>query len=188
MLLANLTFSMSFASFATLQSQKEEGSKRPLKTAEDYPKIRSLAARRDPEIAIEVTLADAAGEPPIWRYALGLRQETRGYRQPSFTYERVWKGKSQILDRPQKEDEQDRDRLTQTFLEQINVNVEFRDIVRFFQAVTYLHLVPQLLRFADSIQGRLLEDDPFGQGFLERVLLKRMRKPGGRVFQRCRKH
>ena len=45
----------------------------------------------------------------------------------------------------------------------------FRDVVRFFQSVTYLHLVPQLLRFADSIQGRMLENDPFGQGFLERV-------------------
>ena len=32
-----------------------------------------------------------------------------------------------------------------------------------------MHLVPQLLRFADSIQGRIVEDDPFGQGFLERV-------------------
>ena len=27
----------------------------------------------------------------------------------------------------------------------------------------------QLLRFADSIQGRIVEEDPFGQGFLERV-------------------
>ena len=61
------------------------------------------------------------------------------------------------------------DRLTQTFLEQINVNADFREIARFLQTVTYLHLVPQLLRFADSIQGRIVEDDPFGQGFLERV-------------------
>lgn len=145
------------------------GLQKAVKDRGGLSKIRSLAARRDPEIAIEVTLSEGAGEPPSWRYALGLRQETRGYRQPYLTHERVWKGKSQILNRPQKEDEQDRDRLTQTFLEQINVNAEFREIVRFFQAVTYLHLVPQLLRFAESIQGRVLEDDPFGQGFLERV-------------------
>lgn len=29
--------------------------------------------------------------------------------------------------------------------------------------------MPQLLRFADSFQGKLLEDDPFGQDFLEQL-------------------
>ncbi len=45
----------------------------------------------------------------------------------------------------------------------------FREVVLFLRDITYLHLVPQLLRFADSIQGRIVEDDPFGQGFLERI-------------------
>ena len=145
------------------------GLQKAVKDRGGVSKIRSLAARRDPEIAIEVHLADVAGEPPIWRYALGLRQETRGYRQPYVTHEKVWKQNQQVLNRPSAEEQKDRDRLTQTFLEQINVNGEFRDVVRFFQAITYLHVVPQLLRFADSIQGRVLEDDPFGQGLLERL-------------------
>ena len=118
---------------------------------------------------MEIHLAEGAGEPPTWRYALGLRQETRGYRLPYLTHERVWKGNQQILDRPNAEDRKDQDRLTQTFLEQINVNRDFREVVRFFQTATYLHVVPQLLRFADAIQGRVLEDDPFGQGLLERL-------------------
>lgn len=145
------------------------GLQKAVKDRGGVSKIRSLAARRDPEIAIAIHLADASDEPPIWRYELGLRQETRGYRQTYITHERVWQARKQLLDRPNKEDKKDQDRLTQTFLEQINVNSEFRDIVRFFQTITYLHLVPQLLRFADSIQGRVLEDDPFGQGFLERI-------------------
>jgi predicted ATPase len=132
-------------------------------------KIRSLAARQDPEISIDIHLADGSDGPAKWRYELGLRQEQRGKRQTLITHERVWQADHQILDRPNAEDKKDRDRLTQTFLEQINANSDFRDIVRFFQTVTYLHLVPQLLRFADSIQGRVLEDDPFGQGFLERI-------------------
>lgn len=145
------------------------GLQKAVKDRGGVSKIRSLAARRDPEIAIEVHLAAIAGEPPIWRYALGLRQETRGYRQPYVTHERVWKQSRQLLDRPSTEEKRDRDRLTQTFLEQINVNGDFREVVRFFQAITYLHVVPQLLRFADSIQGHILEDDPFGQGLLERL-------------------
>ena len=145
------------------------GLQKAVKDRGGVSKIRSLAARQDPEIAMEIHLAEGAGEPPTWRYALGLRQETRGYRQPYITHERVWKENQQILDRPNAEDRKDQDRLTQTFLEQINVNRDFREVVRFFQAVTYLHVVPQLLRFADAIQGRILEDDPFGQGLLERL-------------------
>ncbi len=145
------------------------GLQKAVKNRGGISKLRCLAARRDPEIAIEVHLASTAEAPPTWRYALGLKQETRGYRQPYLAYEHVWKDGVQILNRPLPEDTHDHDRLTQTFLEQINVNVEFRELMRFFQDVTYLHLVPQLLRFADTIQGRMLEDDPFGQGFLDRV-------------------
>lgn len=145
------------------------GLQKAVKDRGGVSKIRSLAARQDPEIAMEIHLAEGAGEPPTWRYALGLRQETRGYRLPYLTHERVWKGNQQILDRPNAEDRKDQDRLTQTFLEQINVNRDFREVVRFFQTATYLHVVPQLLRFADAIQGRVLEDDPFGQGLLERL-------------------
>ena len=145
------------------------GLQKAVKDRGGVSKIRSLAARSDPEIAIEVHLTDKAGEPPKWRYALGLRQESRGHRLTYLTYERIWNESKQILNRPDDKDKKDKERLTQTYLEQINANADFRDLVRFFQAVTYLHLVPQLLRFAGSLQGRILEDDPFGQGFLERL-------------------
>ena len=80
------------------------GLQKAVKDRGGVSKIRSLAARRDPEIGIEVHLADAAGEPPAWRYALGLRQETRGHRQPYVTHERVWKQSQQILNRPSAEE------------------------------------------------------------------------------------
>ena len=145
------------------------GLQKAVKDRGGVSKIRCLAARQDPEIEIEIHLADNAESPETWRYAIGIRQEPRGYRQPFLTHECVWKDDKQILNRPDADDKKDRQRLTQTFLEQINVNANFRDIVHFLQNITYLHLVPQLLRFADSIQGRVVEDDPFGQGFLERI-------------------
>ena len=162
------------------------GFQKAVKDRGSVSKIRCLAARRDPKIAIEVHLADHAKPQTTWRYALEFRQETRGYRRTLLTYERVWKNGQQLLNRPNEDDEKDEYRLTQTFLEQINVNAEFRDIARCFQTITYLHLVPQLLRFADLIQGRVVEDDPFGQGFLERIAKtpertrrSRLRKIGG---------
>ncbi len=145
------------------------GLQKALKDRGGVSKIRNLAARVDPEISIEVHLSDSPDATPTWSYALGIRQSTRGHRRAYVSFERVWKGSSQVLDRPDTQDRDDTDRLTQTYLEQINTNGDFRDVARFFKSVTYLHLVPQLLRHANSLQGRVLEDGPFGQGFLERV-------------------
>ena len=145
------------------------GLQKAIKDRGGVSKLRSLAARKDPEIAVEIALGDQVGEAPLWRYALGIRQGERGRRLPFVSYERVWSGETQIVARPNDEDQADPQRLTQTYLEQIGSNADFRDVSQFLQAVTYLHLVPQLLRHADQIQGRIMEDDPFGQAFLERI-------------------
>jgi predicted ATPase len=57
--------------------------------------------------------------------------------------------------------------LTQTWLEQVNVNKEFRELADAFSSVRYLHLVPQLVREPDRSVGRV--NDPFGGDFLEQV-------------------
>lgn len=145
------------------------GLQKAIKDRGGVSKVRSLAARRDPVISIEVELAESADDEAIWRYSLGIRQMARGLRLPQVDFERVWHRDTQVLDRPDSDDITDAARLTQTHLEQIGANAEFRDVVKFLQSATYLHLVPQLLRFADQIQGRIVTDDPFGQGFLERV-------------------
>ena len=54
-------------------------------------------------------------------------------------------------------------------MEQINVNRPFRQVADFFDSVTYLHLVPQLVRHGTEIGGNRMENDPFGQGFLEKI-------------------
>lgn len=145
------------------------GFQKAVKDRGGVSKIRCLAARQDPEIVIEIHIAETSNTSTKWRYILGFRQETRGHRRIYLTREGVWKDGEELLNRPDKDDNVDTERLTQTFLEQINMNAEFREIAQFLRNVTYLHLVPQLLRFADSIQGRIVEEDPFGQGFLERV-------------------
>lgn len=132
-------------------------------------KIRCLSARKDSEIVIGVSIADSGnGEIPKWRYEIGIKQEVRGRRQPYISYEKVWNSDGkQILNRPDQDDKKDAERLKQTYLEQVNNNQPFREIGQYFDKITYMHLVPQLLRHSDSIQGKVLEDDPFGQKFLE---------------------
>jgi predicted ATPase len=145
------------------------GLQKALKDRGGVSKVRSLSARKDPEIGIEIELADSADGPTLWRYELGIKQQTRALRLPFVSYEHVWTGGDQVLDRPDHADLADPARLTQTFLEQIGANSDFREVARFLQSITYLHLVPQLLRYADQLQGRTIEEDPFGQSFLERV-------------------
>ena len=131
--------------------------------------IRCLSARQAPEVAIEIHIADVPDAPAKWRYGVGFRQQPRGQRQTYITHERVWKEDKLLLNRPDENDNEDPDRLTQTALEQSAANAKFREIALFLRNVTYLHLVPQLIRFADAIQGKVIEDDPYGQGFLERI-------------------
>jgi predicted ATPase len=133
------------------------------------PKIRCLAARRESDVEIEVSLAETATEETSWRYAIGIKQEVRGHRNPYLTYEKVWEGDQQILNRPDTDDEKDRLRLTQTHLEQISLNQPFREISKFFDSVQYLHLIPQLIRYPSAFPGPGIPGDPYGQNFLVRV-------------------
>ncbi|MFN9406121.1 MAG: AAA family ATPase [Dolichospermum sp.] len=132
-------------------------------------KIRCLSVRQNLKIEIEVHLSDYSSHQPIWKYAIGITQQTRGYRQPILAYERVWKGNEIIVNRPDIEDEKDELRRTQTHLEQISANANFREIAKFFESVLYLHLVPQLLRYPEVFSGPGISEDPFGRSFLERI-------------------
>ena len=145
------------------------GFQKAVKDRGGVSKIRCLAALRDPEVAIEIHIADTVDGFATWRYELGFSQEPCGHRRTFLTHERVWQEGKLILDRPDSDDNEDPDRLTQTALEQSATNAKFREIGKYLRNVTYLHLVPQFIRFADAIQGKIIEDDPFGQGFLERV-------------------
>ena len=146
-------------------------------------KIRCLAAHRDPEIVIDFSLAKKQDDDPVWRYSIGIKQETRGYRQPILSFERVWKNNVQILNRPDSDDLKDTERLKQTFLEQVNANLDFREIARFLDTVNYIHMVPQLLQYSNYFPSSSLENDPFGQNFLIRVAKTNLRTQKSRLLQ-----
>jgi predicted ATPase len=145
------------------------GLQKAVKDRGGVPKIRCLLARRYSDIEIEIHISESYNHPPKWKYAIGIRQQKGGSNPPILSYERVWKENNQILDRPNHKDEEDKLRKTQTHLEQINANAEFRDIAKFFESVLYLHLVPQLLRYPEAFSGPVISEDPFGRSFLERI-------------------
>ena len=131
-------------------------------------RVRCLAARNynHGRVGIKLNL-QAADEGPSWVYELHFTAEPRGKRQPSVRRETVSKDGRTILERPDQDDKDDPERLTQTALEQVNANREFRPIAEFLKEVRYLHLVPQIIRDPELGQGR--QDDPFGGDFLVRL-------------------
>lgn len=126
--------------------------------------IRCLAARGHPDVTLRVNVGDTT-KPDIWRYELSLAGSRK--ERAVVKKEVVIKDGRVLLDRPNKDDVADPERLTQTWLEQVNVNKSFRPLVDFLESIQYLHLVPHLVRDPDRSIGR--KHDPFGGDFLERV-------------------
>lgn len=150
------------------------GLQKAVKDRGTIKKLRCLRARTSPDVGIDVTISDDSdGNVPLWKYSLSFNPEGTGSHRLLITREEVTRFvdgvATVLLSRPDMNDKKDDERLTQTAMEQIQANADFRELVEFFAKTTYLHVVPQLLKFADQIGGRRLEDDPFGQGFMERI-------------------
>jgi predicted ATPase len=154
----------------TVAQRDGGGLQKALKDRGGLSKLRSLHARSNPEVRIDVELSESIDvDVPTWRYALAFRGEGKGQHRVLVTEERVEHLGEVLIDRPGADDRSDPERLTQTYLEQTNNNQAFRALAEFFSETTYLHLVPQLLKHADDIGSRILENDPFGQGLLQRI-------------------
>lgn len=146
------------------------GLQKAVKERGGITKLRCLHHRKDSEVRLEISLAENFEVDAIsWHYILGFQPEGKGAQRILVTAEEVWKGDECLLARPKSGDKQDTLLLTETHLEQTLANRKFRELVEAFSDITYLHLVPQLLKYGEQIGGHRLEDDPFGQGFLERL-------------------
>ena len=148
------------------------GLQQALKSRGGLTKVRSLAARRHPDVEIEIELRESLDDcstPPDWKYVLCIKSQSGGRNLPVVAKEEAYKNGYLKFARPDSDDDGDPERLTQTHLEQINMNKKFREVAKFFQDVLYLHLIPQLLKFSDQLSLGHMESDPFGQGFLEGI-------------------
>jgi len=132
--------------------------------------IRCLAARRNSDIKLGVELEQPpegkqSSEGKRWVYEVAFHQDKQG--RPILQKERVLQNGQTLLDRPNGEDRADPELLTQTHLEQVHVNRDFREMATFFASIRYLHIVPQLVREPDRSTAR--DNDPFGGDFLEQL-------------------
>ena len=131
-------------------------------------RVRCLFARNNnhSHVRVAVTLGDD-DEPRRWTYEIDVRSERAGRHRVMVAREVVKNGDRVLIERPDREDDEDPERLTQTVLEQISANKDFRAIAEFLAEVRYLHLVPQVIR--DAARAGDASDDPFGGDFIARI-------------------
>ncbi|HQC34918.1 MAG TPA: AAA family ATPase, partial [Methanoculleus sp.] len=98
--------------------------------------LRALSARKYSDIGIMVRLGNAERDD-LWEYELTFRQDERNL--PVIAKERVARCGNEVIARPSAQDEEDPERLTQTYLEQVNVNKDFREVADFLKTTRYLH-------------------------------------------------
>lgn len=126
--------------------------------------LRCLAARRQSTITVAVEVGPADGSPQ-WEYTLRFGASKNG--RAKVEEERVADGGRVLLQRPTKGDLRDPELLSQTHLEQVTMNREFRELAEFLGSVRYLHVVPHLIRDPQRYQGP--PGDPFGADLIEQV-------------------
>ncbi|MEK7396413.1 MAG: AAA family ATPase, partial [Candidatus Poribacteria bacterium] len=130
-------------------------------------KLRCLAARRYSDIVIHVDIGDDDNKI-AWEYEIRFTQDK--LRIPTIKQEIVKNDGETIINRPDSKDKKDDKRLTQTHLEQVFANEEFREIADFLLSIRYLHIVPQLVREPDRlIRGSDSFGTYFGADFLEKI-------------------
>jgi predicted ATPase len=141
-------------------------------------KLRSLhyraPASSDIEIQVEVTATDGVE----WRYLLAFNKN-KGDKKlgvvPVVTREAAWQRPTssstweKLFSRPNPADKDDAKLLTQTWLQQVTQNRSIRDLAEFFSSISYLHLVPQLIREEQRPAEERLGADAYGRDLLSRI-------------------
>jgi AAA domain, putative AbiEii toxin, Type IV TA system len=129
-----------------------------------FSSLRCLQARTTPWVEIEATMGSDDDEE-TWRYHLRINvRKTEKY--PTVVSERVWHQGNSVFSR-QRESTSDALEFSQTVLEQVAANKDFRPVTEFFASCRYLHVVPQIVR--DRARARSEGEDPYGGDLLRRM-------------------
>jgi predicted ATPase len=139
------------------------------------PQIRSLHARRSSSVLLEIEASGSGGRQ--WGYVLAFNADKK---RPFYVEREEVRLDGEVLrQRPDDQDRSDPALLSQTHLEQVSRNQEFRALAEFLADVRYLHVIPQLVREPERSVGR--ERDPYGGDFLEQLARTRKRDLASRL-------
>lgn len=126
--------------------------------------IRYLCARKPSDVGIVINLDD------IWEYGLFFTSDKNELRITKEYVTLTENGRNEtLLCRPNNDDNNDIMQLTQTALQQVNVNKPFRPIVDFLSSIQYRHILPQLVRDPKGFSPYPSKNDPFGRDLVSQI-------------------
>jgi predicted ATPase len=134
-------------------------------------KIRCVAARKNSDITIGIVINNEHDQP-AWEYELTFNQTGGGIAELRAVVKKEYlKDLLQnkiVINRPNGKSESEY-QLGFTFIEQASINEEFKSVVEFIADISYLHLIPQLVRDPKSFLKTSKGEDYYGRDFMERI-------------------
>ncbi len=156
--------------FRFLKDVTKDGLQKSVNSRGGIKKLRYLNARNQNYIEIFVRLLDTEQEVPVeWTYTLqfnsaGGRHESRDI---NIKLEKITRNKEVLEDRKYK----DGDYLSNqfTYLEQPAMNIKYRALYESFRGISYVNIIPQLIRESDSFIPSVASEDFYGRNLLESI-------------------
>lgn len=133
-------------------------------------KIRNLNARKPSYVDIHVVLQDNENDD-IWEYQLQFNWAAGAEkkRDVNISLERVVHAQSEVLNRKYNDASEDYTTRQFTLLEQPAMNNKFRPLYETFKAISYVNIIPQLIREADSFLPSIATEDYYGRNLLSHI-------------------
>ncbi|MGX8773511.1 MAG: AAA family ATPase, partial [Bacillota bacterium] len=132
-------------------------------------KIRNLNARQPSYVEIVVKLVNSDDNDDIWEYQLRFNTADGNKSDVNISVERVVHNNMEIKHRRYKDPEEDYSTRQFTHLEQPAANKDFRVLFDTFQNISYVNIIPQLVRDTGVVVPSVAKDDYYGSSLLTRV-------------------
>jgi hypothetical protein len=127
--------------------------------------LRCLEARGSrTEVQIEVDVGTDE-QPKLWSYRINFTRF--GKEDFVSVYDEEIYNLGNSVGSQKRGNDKDGLRFSQTLIQQVSTNKDFRDLAVFFDSIRYLHVVPQIVR--DPRRSLERGDDPFGGDLLRRI-------------------
>jgi predicted ATPase len=134
-------------------------------------KIRCVAARSNTDVTIGIVVNNE-NDLPEWEYRLTFNQTGGGIADLRVVVKEEFlknlKTEQVHINRNAKSKESEY-QLGFTYIEQASLNEEFKSFIDFLGDISYLHLIPQLVRDPKSFLKTSKGEDYYGRDFLEKV-------------------
>lgn len=157
--------------FRFLKDVATSGLQKAVNSRGGIKKIRNLNARAPSYIEIDVKLEEYAQETILWEYILQFNVAGGNLekRDINVSLEKIIKNGEIIKERKYNDAGEDYTTKQYTQLEQPAINGQFRSIYECFRNISYVNIIPQLIRETDLFLPSNASEDFYGRNLLETI-------------------